>query len=832
MNRRDFGRYKIAEELGRGAMGVVYRATDPLLARSVAIKAINEAYIAHLGIPAAEYYERFQREAEVAGGLNHPRIVKIFDVGPDYIVMELVEGQSLEAALRARTHFALSRILEMVAQVADALDHAHAQGIVHRDIKPANIMLRTDGTVSIMDFGLARIESSTLTAAGELLGSASYMAPEVVLGARADAKSDIFALGVVAYELMTGERPFAGPSITSILYKIVQSAPPSAHDVDLNVPPDYDAIFARVLAKAPAARYQNAGDFARDLVLKKWADRDPVLAAGGQIEFEPTLVGLQGSPESPEEVTEEASPLEALVPQVLPPAEAAPPVAEAPTAESTVITAEPEVGAAAPAPPEAPSVAFSEAETPTPPVQPDQGEPHRNPARVQLSGQASWGPDSRRPRAAERADIPKAPSEPPAEATVMMMATPNRPATAEAPREPQVDAGAATVITPPPTSPLEPPAEATVMMMATPTANRPATAEAPAEPPVDPGAATVITPPPTAPLEPPAAYPDETGPLGVTLPPIPVLALPSTSPTAPGIPAPRKGISPALLLGGLAAVVLFGSVTVAGLAYFFLHRGTPGAESPPPPSRSMAAPESQDMPLPEAEVPKATPAAAPPQASAEPSATPTEASDAAGSPVSPSPAAEPAAPAAAQRAAREPATLVVSSRPAGAKVTAGSVSGLTPSRLTLQPGPVTVAVEKEGFQPWRKRLTLASGRTEQVNVRLVPLPTPALASRPPQVKTGDLVALAADVTPPRRLGGEGPSYPDQAQKKKLSGSVLLEFVVTETGEVQQPEILESAGELLDKVSIEAVSRWRYQPAEKAGVKVKVKQQARFTFKAH
>jgi TonB family protein len=164
-------------------------------------------------------------------------------------------------------------------------------------------------------------------------------------------------------------------------------------------------------------------------------------------------------------------------------------------------------------------------------------------------------------------------------------------------------------------------------------------------------------------------------------------------------------------------------------------------------------------------------------------------------------------------------------------VKAGGGSGLTPARLTLPPGPVTVTVDKEGFRPWRKRLTLASGRTEQVDVRLVPLPAPPVAARPPEVRTGDLVALTPDVTPPRRLTAEAPNYPEQAQKRKLGGSVLVEFLVTETGAVQGPVIVESAGELLDKVSIEAVSRWRYQPAEKAGVKVKIKQQARFTFKA-
>jgi serine/threonine protein kinase len=277
MARRDFGRYKIIEEIGRGAMGVVYKATDPAIGRTVAVKAINTSYLENVGVAPDEYYRRFQREAEVAGRLNHPNVVKIYDLGPDYLVMEYVEGDSLAALIRRRKGMPLSRLLEIVGQVGEALDYAHSQGVVHRDVKPANIMLQPDGRVKVMDFGLARIESSTLTAAGEILGSASYMAPEMILGHTADARSDIFGLGVVAYELMTGDRPFGGGSVSQIVHRIVKESPSSPHALNLDLPPDYDPIFAKVLAKEPAMRYARAGDFVADLVLKKWADRDPEL---------------------------------------------------------------------------------------------------------------------------------------------------------------------------------------------------------------------------------------------------------------------------------------------------------------------------------------------------------------------------------------------------------------------------------------------------------------------------------------------------------------------------------------------------------------------------
>jgi len=275
MAHPDFGRYKIVEEVGRGAMGVVYRATDPAIGRTVALKVINEAYLETIGVRAAEYFERFRREAETAGRLNHPNIVKIYDLGPRFIVMEFVEGESLAAVIRARKRLPLSRILQFVQEAAGALDYAHSRHIVHRDVKPANFMVQPNGVVKVMDFGLARIESSTLTAAGEILGSAAYMAPEVIMGRPADARSDIFSLGVVTYELMTGDRPFGGGSISTIISKILRESPRPARELNVRLPPDYDSILARALTKEPDARYARAGDLASALVLKKWADDEP-----------------------------------------------------------------------------------------------------------------------------------------------------------------------------------------------------------------------------------------------------------------------------------------------------------------------------------------------------------------------------------------------------------------------------------------------------------------------------------------------------------------------------------------------------------------------------
>jgi TonB family protein len=256
------GRYQIIEEVGRGAMGVVYRAQDPIIGRDVAIKAINKEFLATVESGAREFLERFRREAQVAGGMSHPNIVKVFDLGDDFIVMELVRGRTL-AALIESGKLGQAEALRIVETVADALSYAHGLGITHRDVKPANVMIQDDGTVKVMDFGLARIESSNLTAAGAVLGSAAYMAPEVILGQPADPRSDVFSLGVLAYEALTGRRPFTGKTISVIMTSIVREAPQPVAGSTGGTP--LDAVFARALAKEPGQRFVSAVDLASAL---------------------------------------------------------------------------------------------------------------------------------------------------------------------------------------------------------------------------------------------------------------------------------------------------------------------------------------------------------------------------------------------------------------------------------------------------------------------------------------------------------------------------------------------------------------------------------------
>jgi TonB family protein len=258
------GRYQVAEELGRGAMGVVYLAVDPVIARPVAIKVIKQTELL-APAEAAQYRERFRHEAEAAGRLGHPDLVRIYDIGPDYLVMEYVEGRPLSTALREGGAFTVRQITALLMRMADAIDYAHRNGVVHRDIKPANIMLLDDGGVKVMDFGVARLENSKLTAVGTVVGSVRYMAPEQMLGETVDGRADIFSLAAVAYELLTGHAPFPGKTITEVVSRVMNGGHVPAAQADARLPEPVNRAFTRAFAPKPADRYARAMEFARDL---------------------------------------------------------------------------------------------------------------------------------------------------------------------------------------------------------------------------------------------------------------------------------------------------------------------------------------------------------------------------------------------------------------------------------------------------------------------------------------------------------------------------------------------------------------------------------------
>src|SRR5499433_4014776 len=263
------GRYEKQGELGRGAMGVVYKAVDPVIGRSVAVKTIRLS-AEGTGLSRQELLARFQTEARAAGLLTHPNIVVVFDAGEEdglyYITMELVEGKSLQALLDARQSFPLPRVLRIMEQACSALQFAHDRNIVHRDIKPANLMLTPDDTVKVTDFGTAKIlQFGTVNQTTHVMGTPSYMSPEQVKGKVVDGRSDIFSLGVLLYEMVTGEKPFPGQNITTVIYKIVNEDPVPPRSIDASIHPGVSSVVMKALAKEPEQRYQSCREMLEEL---------------------------------------------------------------------------------------------------------------------------------------------------------------------------------------------------------------------------------------------------------------------------------------------------------------------------------------------------------------------------------------------------------------------------------------------------------------------------------------------------------------------------------------------------------------------------------------
>jgi serine/threonine protein kinase len=262
------GRYEILDELGRGGMGVVYRAKDPSIGRIVAVKTIRLSEEG-TGMSHAQLVERFQTEARAAGLLTHPNIVVIYDVGESdglyYITMELVNGKSLQSLLDSGEKFPLRRLLRLMEQICSALQFAHDHKVVHRDIKPANVMLTGEDFVKITDFGTAQIMQYGASQQTSAVGTPGYMSPEQIKGNAVDGRTDIFSLGVVLYEMTTGQKPFRGQDIGTILYHILNEEPVPPHQLNPNIPPGVSSTILKALSKSPHLRYENCREFLEDL---------------------------------------------------------------------------------------------------------------------------------------------------------------------------------------------------------------------------------------------------------------------------------------------------------------------------------------------------------------------------------------------------------------------------------------------------------------------------------------------------------------------------------------------------------------------------------------
>lgn len=260
----EIGKYQIEDVLGEGAMGVVYRALDPVLNRHVAIKIMSEALAQD-----SDLRERFLREAQAAGSLQHPHVVTIYDFGEvdghPFIAMEYVEGVDLEHLLRTNVPLSVEEKIDLIVGVLQGLAYAHKKGVIHRDIKPANVRVDSEGKARIMDFGIAHLASSNMTRTGMMLGTPNYMAPEQIVGNEVTARTDIFSVGVLMYELLTNAKPFQGDTLHTVMYKVLSEMPPPLDKVLPGLPSSLNTVVMRALQKQPDQRYASALEMANDL---------------------------------------------------------------------------------------------------------------------------------------------------------------------------------------------------------------------------------------------------------------------------------------------------------------------------------------------------------------------------------------------------------------------------------------------------------------------------------------------------------------------------------------------------------------------------------------
>ncbi|HET6898462.1 MAG TPA: TonB family protein [Vicinamibacteria bacterium] len=820
------GRYQVQESIGYGAMGAVYKAFDPLIKRTLAIKTIR------LDIPRQSpqyksFIERFYHEARISGTLSHPNIVTLFDIGEEgglpYLAMEYVEGETIASILERGLRFKPEKVIGLVSQVASAVDYAHTKGVIHRDIKPSNLILYDTDRVKVTDFGIAKLVDAEMTQSGTLLGTPSYMSPEQAMGDKLDGRSDIFSLGVCAFEMLCGEQPFPGNNVTSILYKLVHVDPIEPANLEMNglVPEKWHEVFGRVLAKKPDDRYQTATEFVQDLeyCLGAWFGAIEETGTAGTVRAPAAAAAPPARPG--DEVTA-----------------ALPVVTDEAARKTDPPGTRPPVARPAAPPPAAPARKTTPPVAPPPIPAPPRAAPVPAPARRTGPPTANLGTGTTRLPAA-RAPQPDNSEE----ATVFLKApppVPRRPAASAVP--PPEEADAATVLMRGPAPPRA-------------TGARPARAAAPEPESEEPATILMknVGEPPAPPIPPPLP---ETEP---PPPPEEEVIVTETAP-APVIPEPRRSMM-TLALGGI-GLVLFLIVLTTALIVLWNRKNHPPVPSPavvvttPAPVKPSATPvlptsgvvhvesvpagatvsvdgqsvgktpfEVQDVPLGAHEIKVELEGYAPAVESVMLTAqTPrTE--------VRPT----------LSRTAPAKGTADVSSTPPGAMVKIDNTAvGLTPLRgHSLNVGRHRFEITAEGFEPFTASATVKENQTARVDAQLkaIPKPTPRAATTPapPAVPTPDPhVYDENDATlsaKPVKTTGKSAEYPREALQLKRGqrASVTCSFVVLESGDVTDVQVVESAGEAVDNAVVTAYKSWKFTPGMKQGAKVKVRVTRRQTF---
>jgi serine/threonine-protein kinase len=847
------GRYQILESIGYGAMGAVYKAFDPLIKRTLAIKTIR------LDIPRQSpqyksFIERFYHEARISGTLSHPNIVTLFDIGEEsgipYLAMEFVEGQTIASMIEKGTRFKPEKVIGLISQIAAAVDYAHSKGVIHRDIKPSNLILYEGDRVKVTDFGIAKLVDAEMTQSGTLLGTPSYMSPEQAMGDKLDGRSDIFSLGVCAFEMLSGEQPFPGNNVTSILYKLVHVDPIEPANLEMNglVPQKWHEVFSRVLAKKPDDRYQTATEFVQDLeyCLGAWFgaamgdDSTAVLRGDGG-----AAAPAQPAP-PPEPVSDDVA--TALLPTLRALTSSAP---QTPVPRSAVVR--------------------DDGSGPSFAVKLDGAEEHTLRSTLQPPP-AAESPEAtlmlRAPLAAPAAAAAGSAQSGPTVRMGSEALLAGRQAAASMPASPPAAATAAAPASAP--TPASASFEPTVLMSSEALGlgvERTLKAQVPA---------TVVGPPPT--VRQPAT--PGTAPAGrrAATPPTPVPPVPATpaqrvapakATAAPGTPAAPPAPAP-VARGGQSSMGLW---LAAGISALVVGSGTllfllrSGASVDPSPSPSAAA--SLAAPLPP--IPTARPQPPPGllRIESQPAGaivnvngvfrglTPLELPEL---PLGSydvrlemkgfeprlervaltheSPHSEVSTTLARVAAAPAMGSADLLSIPTGAAISLdGSPVGVTPLLgYRIKPGSHRVEMQKDGHQPWSGELVVQAGSPGRVEAQLRPIAAPATPAPQPTAEVVDpnRIYLENEVdSAPRKLSGPSTSYPENAPRLRPGEAVSVSatMLVDENGDVVEASITESGGKILDEAVLAVVKAGKYTPATRRGTRVRVRLLRKFTFKA-
>jgi serine/threonine-protein kinase len=778
------GRYRPQERIGQGAMGEVYKAFDPAIKRTLAIKTIR------LDIPRGSpqyrtFIERFYHEARISGTLSHPNIVTLFDIGEEaglpYLAMEFVEGETIAALLERGTRFKPEMVIALASQIASALDYAHSKGIIHRDVKPSNMILFEGERIKITDFGIAKAMDAEMTQSGTLLGTPSYMSPEQAMGDKLDGRSDIFSLGVCCFEMLSGEQPFPGNNVTSILYKLVHVDPIEPANLEMNglVPQKWHEVFGKVLAKKPADRYQTAGAFVHDLefCLGSW------FSALGDEDTVPMDVPAAAEPTRP-------------MARPAPPAVTTP--GSGPGEEATVVLPVIAVATGADAgAEEAATVVLGTpafASTPAPaPLRPaatdDSATVVLKPAPSRVAAGRAGRAAAASPDAATAVfedPATKALAAPDLEPTIVLA----NELTVPAPRAPAVASQTMPGLAKVPVS--KPPAEASATI---PAVSRRVPRRIPSDAIVAGAAALFVLALIVAGF---VVFRPRAASVPAAAPTPGAEATPAAVPTAAvaSLPAPQPGTLNVETIPAGAGVWVNNEpqgstpLELAGLppGSYDVRLEMKGYESQ---TRTVSiTPEA-----PRAEVSLAL-----------------------------------------ARAAAATGTADFLSTPFGATVlVGGSQVGVTPmTEYKLRAGSHRVELVKDGYESWTGTLVVAAGQRGRLDAQL----KPKAVATPPPPETPDPSRVYANTlaevdTPARKKSGGGIGYPEGAPRLKSgeSVSVSVSFVVTENGEVTDLNVLESGGRALDEAVASTIRTWKYAPAVKKGTKVKVLVTFKQTFRA-